>query len=124
MPHMLRLYPWIGLMSTEVRHFFCMSRESVVNFMLFVVFWRVDQYPAILWKTDPVVNSSLEFTRWITVASGLVFFALFGFADEAQKHYKLAFTSVVKRLQISTSAAKVASISSSSGYVFTQSCPQ
>ena len=31
----------------------------------------------------------MELTRWASPACGLVFFALFGFAEEAQKHYAL-----------------------------------
>lgn len=65
-------------------------------------FSRVDQIPAVLWRSDPNANTGLEMTRWLVVVCGLVFFAFFGFADEAQKHYKLAFNSVAKRVGLST----------------------
>ncbi|KAF8894930.1 pheromone A receptor-domain-containing protein [Gymnopilus junonius] len=61
-------------------------------------FSRVDQVPAVLWRADPTANVSIEMSRWLVIVCGLVFFAFFGFADEAQKHYKLAFDSVAKRV--------------------------
>ena len=58
-------------------------------------------------------------SRWLVVACGLVFFAFFGFADEAQKHYKIAFASVVKRVGYTTTGStKIGTgITSSTGYV-------
>ena len=93
------------------------------QFCTFLVFWRVDQYPATIWKSDPVVHTSLQFTRWTTIICGLVFFAFFGFADEAQKHYKSAFESFAKRIGVSISSrdtTKINSVSSSFGCVFTR----
>ncbi|KAJ3518134.1 hypothetical protein NLJ89_g68 [Agrocybe chaxingu] len=83
-------------------------------------FSRVDQIPAMMWKADVTTKVSLEMTRWLVVVCGLVFFLFFGFADEAQKHYKLAFSSVAKRVGISTTggaSTKVGSgVTSSTGF--------
>jgi len=72
---------------------------------LFTDFSRVDQVLAMYWKLDPTTKTGLEMTRWLVVTCGLVFFAFFGFADEAQKHYKLAFDSVAKRMGLTTNGA-------------------
>jgi pheromone a factor receptor len=69
------------------------------------------------------VHTSLQFTRWATIICGLGFFAFFGFADEAQKHYKSAFNSVAKRIGVSMSSrntTKINAVSSSFGCVFTR----
>jgi pheromone a factor receptor len=80
-------------------------------------FSRVDQIPAILWRNNPVLASSLELSRWLVVVCGFVFFAFFGFADEAQKHYRLALQSVAKRVGYSTNSMGSSSGTSSFGYV-------
>ncbi|KAF9562763.1 STE3-like pheromone receptor [Agrocybe pediades] len=82
-------------------------------------FSRVDQVLAQFWKLDPTTRTSLEMTRWLVVVCGLVFFAFFGFADEAQKHYRLAFDSVARRVGYTTNGStKVGTGSTgSSGYV-------
>lgn len=86
----------------------------------FLGFSRVDQIPAVLWRADPTANVSIEMSRWLVVVCGLVFFAFFGFADEAQKHYKLAFDSVAKRVGYTyNGTTKIGSgNNSSTGYVF------
>ncbi|KAI6095666.1 pheromone A receptor-domain-containing protein [Pisolithus sp. B1] len=59
-------------------------------------FSRVVLYPAVVWKSNPDYVASVEMTRWLFPACGFLFFALFGFAAEARKHYRAAFVSVVK----------------------------
>jgi len=59
-------------------------------------------------------------SRWLVVVCGLIFFAFFGFADEAQRHYKIAFESVAKRVghTTTTGSTKIGTgITSSTGYV-------
>lgn len=83
-------------------------------------FSRVDQIPAIIWRWDPNANTGIEMSRWLVVVCGLIFFAFFGFADEAQKHYKIAFDSVAKRVghTMTTGSTKIGTgITSSTGYV-------
>lgn len=48
---------------------------------------RVDLFPALLWRSQPSVAMMMEFTRWVTPLCAYVFFAFFGFADEAKKNY-------------------------------------
>lgn len=59
---------------------------------------RVFQYPRVLWEQEPVVAWSLELFRWGAVICAFIFFGFFGFADEARKHYRLAASTVTKRL--------------------------
>lgn len=59
-------------------------------------FSRVVLYPAVIWKSNPHDVACVEMTRWLFPACGLLFFALFGFAAEARKHYRAMFLSIVK----------------------------
>nr|WCD39441.1 Ste3-4 [Ganoderma boninense] len=63
------IYPWISYADT---HF---------------GYSRVDQWPAVLWKAQPNAIVTFALTRWLTVLCAFVFFAFFGFADEARRHY-------------------------------------
>ncbi|KAJ7278698.1 pheromone A receptor-domain-containing protein [Mycena rebaudengoi] len=58
----------------------------------------VGQVFAILWRSEPHTRATVELSRWAGVICALVFFAFFGFAAEARKHYALAFWAVAKRL--------------------------
>jgi len=79
-------------------------------------FSRVDQFPAIIWQSFPVLRSSLEITRWAFVICAFIFFAFFGFADEARKNYRSALDSVAKRMGYSSTGTR-SGIFSSNGYV-------
>ncbi|KAF8884494.1 fungal pheromone STE3G-protein-coupled receptor [Infundibulicybe gibba] len=59
---------------------------------------RVRLIPAILWRSNRLLSASMEFSRWVVPLCALIFFVFFGFADEARRHYRLAFWAVVKRL--------------------------
>ncbi|KAJ7875953.1 hypothetical protein B0H13DRAFT_2056102 [Mycena leptocephala] len=50
-------------------------------------FSRMVQVPGIYWRADPYSVASVEMLRW-AVACALLFFAYFGFADEAIKNYR------------------------------------
>lgn len=52
--------------------------------------------PAVVWQSNPHYVASVEMTRWLFPACGLLFFALFGFAAEARKHYRTMFLSIVE----------------------------
>ena len=73
------LFPWISWADT---HF---------NFS------RVDLIPALEWRSLPQFNVGVELTRWVPVFCAFIFFALFGFATEAQRHYRMAGLWVAKR---------------------------
>nr|UWI70535.1 pheromone receptor B1 [Pleurotus eryngii] len=59
-------------------------------------FSRVDQVPAVVWKMNHRLVIATEATRWVTPLCGILFFALFGFADEARRNYVKAFWAVVR----------------------------
>nr|GAT61196.1 pheromone B alpha 1 receptor [Mycena chlorophos] len=65
-------------------------------------FSRVAQFPGIEWRSVKLLVASLETTRWATVFCAFIFFAFFGFADEALKHYRNAFSSVTRKMGLST----------------------
>ncbi|KAL0952921.1 hypothetical protein HGRIS_007136 [Hohenbuehelia grisea] len=59
-------------------------------------FSRVDQIPAMFWRRSVLVVIGSELTRWFTPFCAFVFFAFFGFADEARRYYMRVFWSAVK----------------------------
>jgi pheromone a factor receptor len=63
----------------------------------------VYQVPASAWKNNPNSVFALEMYRWSLVLCAFLFFALFGFADEAQQHYRRVYTSIASRIGHSTS---------------------
>jgi pheromone a factor receptor len=64
----------------------------------------VDQVPASIWKNNPNNVFVLEMYRWSLVLCAFVFFALFGFAEEARRHYRQVYASVASRIGYLTSA--------------------
>jgi pheromone a factor receptor len=54
-------------------------------------FGRVAYIPAFFWRGNKAFEVAVELTRWLFPASAFLFFALFGFASEARKHYSKAF---------------------------------
>lgn len=65
---------------------------------------RVIQVPGFVWRENRDIYNGLEEFRWVLVACSLVFFAFFGFADEARQHYRLVYTSLASRIGISTAS--------------------
>ncbi|KAI0276043.1 pheromone A receptor-domain-containing protein [Russula aff. rugulosa BPL654] len=59
-------------------------------------FNEVFQVPSSVWMAYPFFRFSLE-CRFFYVLCAFVFFAFFGFADEAREHYRLAFKSLASR---------------------------
>ncbi|KAF9052582.1 pheromone receptor [Rhodocollybia butyracea] len=72
------LGPWISLSNT---HF---------------DFSRVDQYPSVIYEANPRLAASIQFNRWASVACSLIFFTLFGFAEEARRNYKKWYLAVLR----------------------------
>ncbi|KAJ7164082.1 pheromone A receptor-domain-containing protein [Mycena filopes] len=58
----------------------------------------IDVFPALFWRSDHKTVVAVELSRWAQVFCAFIFFAFFGFAAEARKHYRLAFWAVGKRL--------------------------
>jgi len=50
------------------------------------------QIPASIWRTNQVLVMIMDFTRWVSPLCAFVFFAFFGFADEAKRNYRKLFT--------------------------------
>jgi len=67
---------------------------------------RVEQYPAVLWRSNRLAIISLSFTQWVTPACALIFFAFFGFADEAKRNYRAVFWMLVKPLGLRPSSSR------------------
>ncbi|KAE9393918.1 pheromone receptor [Gymnopus androsaceus JB14] len=78
-------------------------------------FSEVDQYPSIIWHLNPTLATALETTRWFVVMCAIIFFAYFGFADEARKNYRAAIGSVAKRVGLSTGGSFGSTLWSSTG---------
>ena len=60
-------------------------------------FSHVQQVPAFIWRSDLPFHVSAELGRWIFPCCGLIFFMLFGFAEEARRHYRTWFWAVAHR---------------------------
>ncbi|KAA1466857.1 STE3-like pheromone receptor [Dentipellis sp. KUC8613] len=54
-------------------------------------FGRVDLIPSAVWRTEKAFEVSVELSRWLYPACAFLFFALFGFASEARRHYCMVF---------------------------------
>lgn len=79
-------------------------------------FHVIQQYPAFEWRSIPNVYIAMELTRWSPILCAAVFFAFFGFAQEARKNYRMALNSVAKRVGYTSSGGmSSAGISSSFG---------
>jgi pheromone a factor receptor len=63
---------------------------------------EVNQVAGFIWKNIPSVALALEVSRWSLVACAFLFFALFGFADEARLHYRRAYMWLAARLGFPT----------------------
>ncbi|KAF8468722.1 pheromone receptor [Russula ochroleuca] len=63
----------------------------------------VVQVAGFIWKNDPNLAGGLEIFRWSLVACAFIFFAFFGFGDEARQHYRCVYTSITSRIGYSTS---------------------
>jgi len=61
-------------------------------------FSHVGLIPAAEWTSNPTYKKSVDMTQWLFPACALLFFALFGFANEARKHYRLSCLWISKRL--------------------------
>jgi pheromone a factor receptor len=58
---------------------------------------RVIQVPDFMWKNEFNSVVGLEVYRWSLVLCAFIFFAFFGFAEEARQHYRLIYTSLFHR---------------------------
>lgn len=63
-------------------------------------FSAVDQYPAIVWRANPLARASIMFSEWSFIGCALLFFAFFGFGNEALRHYRKVYEAATKRLGV------------------------
>ena len=77
----------------------------------------VEQIPSVVWQAYPTSVASVESTRWFVVFCAVIFFAFFGFADEARRNYRLAYVSVAKRVGLSTGSISASGTWTANGYV-------
>ncbi|KAI0246665.1 GPCR fungal pheromone mating factor [Lactifluus subvellereus] len=76
---------------------------------------HIHQYPNIYWKNNSEMVVGNEFFRWSLVLCAFVFFAFFGFADEARQNYRRLYRSLASRIGSSTLSGTF--IGSSHAYV-------
>ncbi|KAI0826208.1 STE3-domain-containing protein [Irpex lacteus] len=76
-------------------------------------FSRVGQYPSLLWTIPHGAAFINTCQNWFTILYGILFFCFFGLAEEARTHYRLAFTTIAKKLGYSTAGS---SLESSTGF--------
>jgi len=64
-------------------------------------FSRIEQVPSIIWRMDRQLLIALELGQWLNPICALIFFAYFGLASEARKHYVWAIQSVARTVGLS-----------------------
>ena len=78
------IYPWTGWRDVH-------SHFSNIHFV-----------PRSVWSKYP----NNELSRWISVICAFIFFAFFGFAEEARANYRAVYLTVVKHIGLSTASSK------------------
>lgn len=74
----LHIQPWVSWANTHYNFSF------------------VELFPAFVWQAKLVSHVAIEMGRWVYPCSSIMFFMLFGFADEARRFYSAAFWRVAK----------------------------
>jgi len=72
---------------------------------------RVVQFPSVAWRADVLHQTGIEANRWMVIPCAFLFFGFFGFAEEARKHYRLAYSFARSRLRLGNFGTKSASTS-------------
>ncbi len=80
--HYLTVHPWISWDDTH-------SNYYVVN-----------QIPSFMWRANPISQTLLELNRWTIVIAAFLFFAFFGFAEEARRNYRKAYSFASSSLRL------------------------
>jgi Pheromone A receptor len=80
-------------------------------------FTHVPQYSTVEWQSDTVEYAIIETDAWSLVYCSFIFFAFFGFAEEARDHYRRFYSSITRRIRFSKSSA-LTFPGSSHAYVF------
>ena len=80
--HVLTVHPWISWEDTHADYSF------------------VGQVPSFVWRADPISVVNLELIRWPVVAAAFLFFGFFGFAEEARRNYRKAYSFASSSLRL------------------------
>lgn len=83
----------------------------------------VGQYPAVLWMMDPSGRASVELSQWLFPVCAFLFFALFGFGEEARRKYRAAFQKVFGGVDLNSYNGKNSKFSDSGMYVYSIAIP-
>lgn len=85
---------------------------------------QVIQLPRVLYSQDQTALVSIELTRWLLVVCAIIFFGFFGFADEAKRHYRIAYGSMAKIVGSTVGSTTIGSFASptSPSYVLLFTC--
>ncbi|KAM5538793.1 hypothetical protein V8D89_007515 [Ganoderma adspersum] len=79
----LHIQPWVSWANTHYNFSF------------------VELFPTVVWQAKLASHVAIEMGRWVYPCSGILFFLLFGFADEARKFYGAIFWRVARVFGIS-----------------------
>jgi pheromone a factor receptor len=63
-------------------------------------YFAVDQVSSAEWHADATSGAMLEVNRWIPVIAAFLFFLFFGFAEEARRHYRKAYSHASSSLRL------------------------
>ncbi|KAJ3886669.1 pheromone receptor [Lentinula edodes] len=84
-------------------------------------FNRVVLIPSAVWRSNTSNYTAVQINRWLPIVCAFIFFALFGFAEEAMKNYRRAFWFFARPLNFRSSSegrSKNGKGSMFAGYVF------
>ncbi|KAF9477440.1 fungal pheromone STE3G-protein-coupled receptor [Pholiota conissans] len=80
--------------------------------------FTISTFPALIWQSSRIMTISLELSRWALVFCALLFFAFFGFADEARKNYRKAYLAVAKRCGFAPPSSNNKALSGCVSYLY------
>lgn len=55
-------------------------------------YFVVNQISSAKWRADATSGAVMEISRWVVVVAAFLFFIFFGFAEEARRHYRKAYS--------------------------------
>jgi Pheromone A receptor len=101
--HYFTVHPWISWDNTHADYSF------------------VGQVPSFIWRADPISEVMFELERWIPVIAAFFFFGFFGFAEEARRHYRKAYSLASSSLRLPDFSSSKSKGSASSPLPYTPS---
>ena len=80
-------YLYVEIATTTLQPFSSPTQEQ---------FSQIFQLPAVVWRSTTLSELSTELNRWIMVWGAFVFFAIFGFTEEARNNYRAMLQYVIQ----------------------------